>query len=128
MDLEERLLKNVFGSGAIAEEPNQEMKQLALVAFDQLCKGAFVAVAIGLKKLLVAANRRGRGLAVAASLDLEGLGVLLWRIRVGCAQSCVLTLFAVASVRLGDTHLHHSSKPVIVRQVNEKSLLIRFPG
>ena len=55
VDLEERLLEYVLGRRPVAQEPHQEMIELALVAADQLREAGLVAVAVVAEELLVGA-------------------------------------------------------------------------
>ena len=102
------------------------MKQLALIPLNQLSERGLVAVAIRLQQLLVGdGGRLGRGLAIAAALG--GVGPFMRRMRVGGAQRFLLCLLVRLRIRGRDAHLHRSSKPAIVGQVNEKSDVIPPP-
>ncbi len=46
VNLQERLLKDIFGGRAVAQEANEEVKQLSLVAFDERLEGGKFAVKI----------------------------------------------------------------------------------
>lgn len=53
VDLEECFLEDIFGSGSVAKEADEEMEQFALVAFDQLGEAGFVSEAVCLDELFV---------------------------------------------------------------------------
>jgi hypothetical protein len=66
VDLEERLLEHVFGRGAIPQEADEEVIQLALVAADKLGKTGLIAGAVVGEELFVAAPASAGERAAAA--------------------------------------------------------------
>lgn len=56
MNLEERLLEDVLGGGAVAEEADEEVVELALVALDEQGEGVAIALAVLEEELLVGAR------------------------------------------------------------------------
>ena len=59
MNLQEGFLKDVFGGGAVADKADQEVEQLALIAFDKPSETGAVSVSIGLEQLFVGLTGRG---------------------------------------------------------------------
>jgi hypothetical protein len=53
MDLEKRLLKDIFRRRAVAQEAHQEMEQLALIALDERGETGVVAIAVGGQVILI---------------------------------------------------------------------------
>src|SRR5215212_1493629 len=102
MHLKEGFLEDIFGRRTIAEEPDEEVEQLALIALDQLREGWFVSVAIGIQELLVGARRRRRGFAVATSLG--SFVAILLGMSVRGVQSLFLCFLVVVGFGLRDTH------------------------
>src|SRR5690606_16335711 len=75
VDLEERFLEDVLGCRPVAEEADQEMKQLAFIAVDQLGKCAALALAVACQQHLVGALRFGEvhtGGGLGGSFSLAG--------------------------------------------------------
>jgi len=56
VNLEKRLLEDVFGRGPIAEETHEEVEQLALVPADECRERVLVAGAIAAQELLIGAG------------------------------------------------------------------------
>ena len=52
MNLEKRFLEDVFGRGAVADKPDQEMEQLALVGINQAGEGGAIAFAVSGQQIL----------------------------------------------------------------------------
>ena len=59
MNLKEGLLKHIFRRRAIAQESDEEMEQLALIALHQLREALAISLAIRRQKILVAAFVHG---------------------------------------------------------------------
>src|SRR5580658_11045795 len=57
MHLEESFLEEILGGGAVSDESDEEMEQLALIPIDEDREGGAVALPIRSQKLLVSRRR-----------------------------------------------------------------------
>lgn len=61
MHLEKRFLENIFSRGAVADEPDQEMEELALIRINQAGEGGAIAFAVSGQEIFVGLLRSRSG-------------------------------------------------------------------
>src|SRR5204863_5912332 len=93
MNLKERFLKDVFRRRAIAEEAHQEMKELALISFDQCREAGPLAVPVCRQQFLVGLVRQ----AIAVTIDGA---MVIWSWHNLCGP-CVRTLRVALPICVG---------------------------
>ena len=111
MHLQKCLLEDVLGSGAIAEETDEKVIQLTLIAEDENSKARFVAGAVFGDELFVG------GLIGGGSADIDADGARGGR-AVGIKIFPVASSMGSIGLLRGNTHLHAFRRPATVQMVN----------
>src|SRR5688500_5564029 len=99
MHLQERFLEHVLGRGSVAEEADEEVIQLTLVAGDEVGEGFRVAVTVVGEQFFVGDDMAGATRAGSTS-DCDGTGrrIIYGRARFGVVVSVAVACAVAAAI------------------------------